>query len=137
MDVDVVTDARPVRRLPVVAVDGQRRPQPCGDLERDREEMGLGLVTLAELTLGVSARRVEVAKRRERQAVGRVIVGEDRLDDRLRPSVRVRRPQRVTLDDRLVSGSPYTAADDENTKRETPLARMASSSDSVVTTLWW
>ena len=47
-DVHVVADAGAVRRRVVLAVDGDRLPLSGGDLQRDRDEVRLGGVPLAE-----------------------------------------------------------------------------------------
>ena len=52
LDVDVVADAGPVGSVVVVAEDRERRRPAEARIERERDQVGLGLVALAQLAIG-------------------------------------------------------------------------------------
>ena len=98
LDVHVVADARAVGRRVVLAEDGQRLPLPRGDLQGQRDEVGLGRVPLAEPEGG--ARDVEVAQADRGEPVGDRVRGEHVVDGELGRAVGVGRPGRGVLPDR-------------------------------------
>ena len=62
LHVDVVADAGAVGRVVVVAEDGQGRPPAERGVDRERDEVDLGIVVLAERAVGMAAGGVEVAQ---------------------------------------------------------------------------
>ena len=128
-DVDVVAHAGAVAGRVVGAVERKRGAQARRRLERDGDQVGLGLVTLAEVALGIGAAGVEVAQRRPAQAVGRLRVGEHALDHRLGGAVGVDRREGRRLRDRLRSRDGRRPPPvEESTKARVPAASAASSS---------
>ena len=95
--VDVVPDARPVRGRVVVAEEGQRQAALGGEQDV-RDEMGLGVMVLAQRRR--RAGDVEVAERDAAQAVRPAVPGQRRLEAALGLSVRVDRAERGVLGDR-------------------------------------
>ena len=94
-DVDVVADAGAVGRRVVVAVQRQLAPGAGGRGEDVRDQMGLGVVVLAEALGG--AGDVEVAQADRGQSVGPRVVGEREVDRKLRRAVGIGGPGRRVL----------------------------------------
>lgn len=76
--VDVVSDARAVGRGIVRAEDLQLRPLSRGGAQGERNQVGLGIVQLADLTALIGSRRVEISQADKTKSVG-AIVGLQRL----------------------------------------------------------
>jgi hypothetical protein len=116
-DVHVVAHGRAVGRRVVGAEELQRRAARRRR-DRERDEVALGRVVLAELAVRVGARGVEVAQRGPAQAVGVAVPVQHALDEELRVAVRVERQQRVVLGDGHLGG----AAVDGRRRREHDVA---------------
>ena len=103
--VDVIAHARTVRGRVVVAVNGQLRELGAGtkcDIEKQRDQVGLGLVMLtAAIT---RARRIEVAEADGAQTMGTCVPRERLLERELGLAVGVRRSSRRLFVDRLALG---------------------------------
>ena len=78
--VDVVTDAGAVGCVVVVTMNRDRCPLAQRHLERDGDQMGLGVVILAQVPIRVGAAGVEVPKRGEAQPVRVGEVTQNMLD---------------------------------------------------------
>ena len=123
LDVDVVADARPVRRGVVVAEERQLAPL-FGRGQNVRDQMRLRRVLLA--VRAARAGHVEVAQDHAPEAVAVAVPGDRPLDAALRLAVGVDRPDRIRLRRSGVrSGIPYVAAVELKTMRSTPAARIA------------
>ena len=97
--------------------------------------MGFRIVIFAEFAIGIGARRIEIAQRREVRSVRSGIPVEDLLHGQLRFTVRVDRLLRVVIRMGTSCGTPYVAHVDEKTISRTPASTIASSKLSVQTTL--
>ena len=98
-DVDVVAEARAVRRRIVVA-EHLKSPEAERRVDRTRDHVGFRMVILTELTLGIGAGGVEVAKCHRPKAVGALVVRQRTFDRELGLAVRVDRLLRMILLDR-------------------------------------
>ena len=94
----------PSRRGVVGAEELELGPQAGRGLERQRDQVGLRVVALAEAAVRVGAAGVEVAQRRPAQAVGPLDVRQHALDHRLGGAVGVDRARWRVLGDRLRLG---------------------------------
>ena len=105
-DVDVVADAGAVRGRVVVTEQLQLLPLPGGDRKRDRDQVALRVVPLADqraVAAAVRAGHVEVPQRHRGQPVRPGLVTQRVVDRELRGGVRVRWPGlRGLLDGQLV-----------------------------------
>jgi hypothetical protein len=101
-DVDVVADRRAVRCGVVGAEHRDRVAATGGDLQDQRDEVGLGVVTFATPRGGAGG--VEVAERRRPEPVDPVVPVEHPLDEQLRLPVRVGRGERGILADGAALG---------------------------------
>src|SRR5437868_4304590 len=101
---DVVADRRAVGSRPVVAGDWHPLAQAGGDLEDQWDHVALRAVRLAEIAVGMSARRVEVAQRDRAQTVGGVTRRQGPLEPRLRLAVDAERADLIRLRNRHALG---------------------------------
>ncbi len=97
--------------------------------------MKLRVVVLAELAVGIGAGRVEVAERHRAYAVGAVVVRQRAFDGELGFAIGVDRARRMIFGDRRLLGIAEHRPVDENTKWRTPVAIIASSTESAPPTL--
>ena len=82
-DMDIIADTGAVRCVVIGPEDGQRRALALDCFEHDRDEMGLGLMELADLGLGIGPRHIEVAENHVTQSVGRLEIPQHILDGTL------------------------------------------------------
>ena len=66
-----VADARTVGRRIVGAQQGEGGAEAERGVGGERQQMGLGMVRLADLAVGIGAGGIEIAQRRRAQAAGR------------------------------------------------------------------
>ena len=86
---DVVADTGTVRGVVVGTEHGDVRPKAGGGLQHQRNQMGLRLVALAQLTVGIGAGGVEVAQAHRFQSVSHAVIRQHLLDHPLAASVGV------------------------------------------------
>ena len=98
-DVDVVSEARAVRRRVVVAEHLEPPTSGCR-LDGARDHMNLGSVIFADLGLWIRSRRIEVAQRDPRHAMGAFEMRQRPFDGQLAFAVTVDRLLRLGLGDR-------------------------------------
>ncbi len=100
LDMDIVADGGAVGRRIVGAEDVDGGAPPERGLQHERDEVGLGLVLLADLALGIGAGGVEIAQRRVAQAPRGPEPVQHALDHQLRFAIGVDRALRRVLGDR-------------------------------------
>ena len=105
--VDIVAEAGSIGRGVVGPEYGYLRPPARQTLEHERYQVRLRIVALSYLTLGVAARRVEIAKHAGFEAEGPVVVFEDPLDHKLGSPVGIDRILRM----RLVQGKAQSLSE--------------------------
>lgn len=88
-DVDVVPDAGAVRGGVVGAVDGDVVPDTLGGFQDEGDQVGFGIVVLADVSALRSAGGVEVAERSVLEALGIGAVPHHVFNDQLCPAVYV------------------------------------------------
>jgi hypothetical protein len=92
--------------------------------QQPRHEMRLGRVILADRAVGVGPGGVEVAQGDPAQAVRPRVPAESALERELRLAVGA--SERAVASGSALSGSPYTAAELENTMRAPAAERLGS-----------
>ena len=118
---DVVANAGAVGRRIVGTEHGQRGAAPERGIDHERQQVGLGLVGLAERAVRVRARGIEVAQCRPAQPVCDAVRLECVLDGELRCAVRIDRLRACGLGDRNLVGH----AVDRGRRREQERADLA------------
>jgi len=99
-DMDIVADAGAVRRRVVRAEDGERRAAAEGGADRQRHQVGFGVVILADPAARISAGGVEVAQAGRAQAMDAVGPEQPLLDHQLAFAIGIGRRERGVLVDR-------------------------------------
>ena len=99
-DVNVVSHRGAVRRGVVGPEDRQRIAATVRRLDRQRDEVRLRRMILADVAVGIGAGGVEVAQRRVAEAVGLSVPAQHSLDGQLGLAVRVDRVLGMALGDR-------------------------------------
>lgn len=95
--VDVVAHASPVGGVVVGTEHGDVRPPAARRIEDEWDQMGLWVVILADLVVGISARRIKVAQRRRANGVGCAEVSKHALHHQLRRAIGIDRTLRRLL----------------------------------------
>src|SRR6185369_8304475 len=97
---DVVADARAIGRRVVRAIDLDDVAVPGRHFERERNQVRLRRVPLADRPQWIGTGSIEVAQYDRPQAVSTTGILQDTLDHELGRPIRVDRPLRVVLGDR-------------------------------------
>ena len=90
-DVDIVADASAIRRGEIVAEHGKLAVACAGGGNRQRDQVRLGLMPLADFPCGIGTRRVEIAQCHRAQAVGMAKIGKHPFDHQLGGAIRIDR----------------------------------------------
>lgn len=99
---DVIADAGAIRGVVIAPEDGDMGPAPGGGLQDQRDQVGFGVVPLAELPFGISPGGVEVAQADRLETIGAVKIGQHLFNHQLAVPVGVYWPLGMSLIDRGV-----------------------------------
>jgi hypothetical protein len=90
-NMNIIADAGAVGRIIIRAKHRESRAFPFDRIQHQRDQMGFGLMKLANLGIRVGPRDVEIAKNHMAQTVSRLIVAQNILDRPFRCAIGVDR----------------------------------------------